>query len=342
MCTVEPTDDLKRAKEQPHEGPMTRPEATTQQTDDTFSALVSVVITCYNQGHFVDDAIGSVLGQTYSGFEIVVIDDGSTDHTAEVAARYPMIRYVHQRNVGLSAARNRGIRESRGAYIIFLDADDRLLPHAIEAGINALSQSPLCAFAFGSYRFIASDGSVVPEPEWEQEETDYRMLLRRNCIGMHATVMYRRSVFDQIGAFDTDLKACEDYELYLRIARQFPVCHHRFLVAEYRRHDSNMSNNAALMITAALAVIRLQKRHTRQNRDYKRAYGQGLRTFASYYAAQLCSQCWVQLGSPHTRRSAVSGFWVLCRCYPTGALRCIMASLVRRLARTQWKYGHSG
>ena len=90
--------------------------------------LVSVIITSYNQARFLSDAIESVLTQTYSQFEMVVVDDGSTDNASEVVARYPGVRYMRQDNQGLSAARNTGLRESNGAYLVFLDADDRLLP----------------------------------------------------------------------------------------------------------------------------------------------------------------------------------------------------------------------
>src|SRR5215212_9690625 len=92
--------------------------------------LVSVVIPCYNQAHFLSEAIESVLAQTHPNFEIIVVDDGSTDNTSEVAARYPGVRHIRQDNQGLAAARNTGLRESKGTCLVFLDADDRLLPNA--------------------------------------------------------------------------------------------------------------------------------------------------------------------------------------------------------------------
>src|SRR5579872_2171738 len=98
--------------------------------------LVSVVVVCYNQAHFLADAINSVLGQTYKNVEIIVVDDGSTDDTAATAQRFPGIRYIHQKNCGLSAARNTGLKASRGQYLVFLDGDDRLLPEAVSVGIE--------------------------------------------------------------------------------------------------------------------------------------------------------------------------------------------------------------
>src|SRR6266446_9539630 len=97
--------------------------------------LVSVVIPCYNQAHFLGEAIDSALAQTYPHLEIVVVDDGSTDNIAAVVARYPGVRYFRQENQGLAAARNTGLRHSVGERLVFLDADDRLMPGAIEVGL---------------------------------------------------------------------------------------------------------------------------------------------------------------------------------------------------------------
>jgi glycosyltransferase involved in cell wall biosynthesis len=102
--------------------------------------LVTVVIPCYNQAHFLGEAIESVLEQTYPHYEIVVVDDGATDNTSEVASRYPgKVRLIRQENRGLSGARNTGIRHSEGEYMVFLDADDRLLPEALERALSAFT-----------------------------------------------------------------------------------------------------------------------------------------------------------------------------------------------------------
>jgi glycosyltransferase involved in cell wall biosynthesis len=123
--------------------------------------LVSVVIPCYNQAHFLGEAIESVLAQRHPRLEVIVVDDGSPDDTSEVAARYPGVRCVRQENQGLSAARNAGLRHSGGEYVVFLDADDRLLPEAIEAGLRGFEAHPECAFVYGDYRVIATDGSFL-------------------------------------------------------------------------------------------------------------------------------------------------------------------------------------
>src|SRR5690348_130160 len=116
------------------------------------ATLVSVVITTYNHARFLGEAIESVLAQTVPPFEVIVVDDGSTDDPAAVVRRYPQLRLIRQRNQGLAAARNTGWRASGGSYLVFLDADDRLLPNALAANLRRLAEWPECAFAYGAYR----------------------------------------------------------------------------------------------------------------------------------------------------------------------------------------------
>lgn len=123
----------------PHELPLMNSESTD---------LVSVGISCYNHEHYINEAIRSVLAQTYPSFEIIVVDDGSTDKSCDVVRSFSEVKCVRQRNAGTPAAtRNRGLQESRGDYVVFLDGDDRLLPDALEIGRRHLREHPDCAFA---------------------------------------------------------------------------------------------------------------------------------------------------------------------------------------------------
>src|SRR5713226_1517108 len=213
--------------------------------------FVSVVIVCYNQAHYLGEAIESALGQSHCPLEVLVVDDGSIDHTPEVAAAYPAVRYIRQMNRGLSAARNAGLHFCTGEYVLFLDADDRLLPHAVQAGVDCFFGSPEAAFVFGGYRNIFSDGSPAPtSPRQLVASRHYWHLLQGNFIGMHATVLYRRSALEGSGGFDESLRACEDYELYLRLTQRMPVRAHGETIAEYRQHDTNMSKDYAFMLKA--------------------------------------------------------------------------------------------
>ena len=254
--------------------------------------LVSVVIPCYEQARFLSEAIESVLAQTYPHFEVVVVDDGSADNASEVAARYPGVRCVRQENRGLAEARNTGIRRTNGSFMVFLDADDRLLPDALEAGLGCFEEHPECALVYGHYRPITADGSFLAE--WAQQRVEhdhYLALLKGNYIVMHATVMYRREVFDSVGGFDTSLKACEDYDLYLRIARNFPICFHDKVVAEYHQHGANMSyGDPELMLKSAGSALRSQWKYVKGNKRYEEAYKAGMRSWCDSYSKALASE----------------------------------------------------
>ncbi len=247
-------------------------------------ALVSVVIPCFNHARFLAEAIASALAQTYAPVEIVVVDDGSTDDTAAVAARFPGVRYVHQENRGLAAARNTGLRESRGGYLVFLDADDRLLPRALEAGMQRLEPSPACAFVSGHFRYVDSDGVLESEDVRPSIPADpYLAFLRGNYIGMHATVLYRRAPHEAARGFDVSLPACEDYDLYLRLAAEFPVLRHDEVVADYRQHAGNMSRDLTLMLPTVLAVLRRQWPRARRSAVHRRGYRAGRRAWQLHY-----------------------------------------------------------
>jgi glycosyltransferase involved in cell wall biosynthesis len=235
--------------------------------------LVSVIIPCYNYAQYLGEAIGSVLSQTYPHVEIIVVDDGSVDDTRDVATRFRGVRYIYQRNQGLSAARNTGLRESRGAFIGFLDADDRLMPDALRIGVEYLYAHPDCAFVSGQVGLIAEDGSLLSTPqETVPGAYHYAELLRHNYIWTLAAVVYRRFVFASIGGFDTSLAACEDYDVSLRIAREFPVGCHGEAVAEYRQHGSNMTRNTAKMMASVFTVLRSQRSFIGGDRSRRWAY----------------------------------------------------------------------
>src|SRR5438552_13649007 len=223
------------------------------------SGLVSVIIPCYNQAHFLHEAIESVLAQTYSNREIIVVNDGSTDSTAEVAGRYSAVRHIYQENAGPSAARNTGLKQTSSEYLVFLDADDRLLPEALEMGVDCLRQHPECAFASGFCRLIVADGSLLGKPEQLCIARDhYLEFLRRNYIWCPSSVIYRRSVLETVKGFNTSLGRAEDYDLFLRITKDHPIfCHSQF-VADYRLHNSSRSADHAAMLRDTLKALNAQ------------------------------------------------------------------------------------
>jgi glycosyltransferase involved in cell wall biosynthesis len=255
---------------------------------------VSVVVPCYNQARFLGEAIESVLSQGYTDFEIIVVDDGSKDGTQEVAAGYAKensrVRLISQENRGLAAARNRGLAEARGEYVVFLDSDDRLVGGALEVGVRELEAHPECAFVSGICRKITADGSVVPG--WEQFRVmdDPYLELLRSCPVYVPAVMYRRSVFDAVGGFDTSYRAAEDYDLYYRILESFPVYCHDTLVAEIRRHEANMTRDRTLMLKYNMAALRTQRKRVKEDARYKQAYRAGERLWRDWHGAPVVNQ----------------------------------------------------
>lgn len=252
--------------------------------------LVSVIVPCYGQAPYLEEAIESVLAQTYAQVEVVVVDDGSPDNAARIAARFPGVRCVRQPNQGLAGARNTGIRESEGELLVFLDADDRLLPRALEAGIAELRTHPEAAFAFGRYRRIGADGARLGDDEQPRPDTDpYAVFLRYNYAGIPADGIYRRSALEAVENFDEGLPGAEDYDLGLRLSREFAVRPHEQFVAEYRVHAEGMSQNAAAMLTMTRRVLRRQRKAARK-RGLRQEYREGHRFWRRYYGDPLAAR----------------------------------------------------
>lgn len=246
-----------------------------------------MVIPTHDHAHYLGEAIASALNQVDARNEVIVVDDGSADDPAAVVDRYPGVTLIRQPNSGLAAARNTGWRSAKGEFVVFLDADDRLTPKALRTNLETFAACPKCGFVYGGYGFIDSAGNplgqvylskVGPDPYWN--------FLRGNVIGMHGTVMYRRRILEQSGGFDPSLRACEDYDLYLRISRTHPVAFSTGTLAEYRLHDTNMSRNPPFMLHWALAVLGKQRSEIVDNPTYKTAYRAGRRGWCRYYLKQ--------------------------------------------------------
>lgn len=228
--------------------------------------LVSVIIPCFKQAHYLDHAIRSVLAQTYRRYEIIVVDDGSPDNTSGVAARYAGVRCLRQQNSGLSAARNAGLHASEGDYVVFLDADDCLLPDALETGAKNLDALPECAFVYGFCTLIDHNGSPLPTPHQTAiEQNHYRTLLEGNYIWTPGTAMFRRSILTRLAGFDTLLvNGCEDWDIYIRIAKFYSIHCHSQVMLQYRKHSASMSGNRYRMFQAINDVYR---KHLREVKD---------------------------------------------------------------------------
>lgn len=289
--------------------------------------LVSIVIPCFNQAAYLPASIGSALAQTHRPLEIVVVDDGSADDTAGVASRYDDVMCIRQTNRGLAHARNAGLAACRGAFVVCLDADDRLDPRAVERGLRALAARPDAGLAFGRPRVIDASGALMftaPPVALETVAGDgYAALLGSNVIWNPAVALIRRDVLDAVGGFDPGVHASADYDLYLRIARRFPLAAHGDVVADYRHHGTAMSRNAAVMLRTTLAVHRRQQRYARHDPARLRAYREGRRYWQRFFGDQLIDEIRAHL--------ARGSYW------PAGRGLCTMAWHAPR--RLVWHVG---
>jgi len=286
---------------------------------DSCNSLVTVIITCYNQAHFLGEAIESALRQTCQPREVLVVDDGSTDATPEVVSRYPRVRYIRQKNQGVVAARNRGLRESQGEYLVYLDGDDRLVPDALEVGLRHFGLHPEAAFVSGHCRFINAAGA--PIPTWPQKRVDgdhYLEMLRGCYIWMPAKVMFRRAALEAVAGFDSSADHSGDYDLYLKLTREYPVVSHGQVVAEYRFHDANNFRRSAMMLRSALGVLRRQRGYVKDDARREEAYRAGLKNLQDFYGEKLVEDIRAHVRARDDWREISVGVITLLRYYPRG------------------------
>jgi glycosyltransferase involved in cell wall biosynthesis len=188
-------------------------------------AAVSVIIPTFNRAHQIARAVASVLYQTFTDYEILVIDDGSEDATSEALKPFrSQVRCItHSRNSGVSAARNTGIRESHSPLIAFLDSDDYWLPDKLAAQISFFSGHPDAVACQTEERWIRRGVRVNPmkkhlKPSGEIFEPSLKL-----CVVSPSAVVVKRSLLEEVGLFDEDFPVCEDYDLWLRISWKYPV-----------------------------------------------------------------------------------------------------------------------
>ena len=186
--------------------------------------LVSVIVPTYNRGWILREAIDSILEQDFSDFELMVVDDGSTDNTPDILNAYVRdIRVLRQSNQGVSAARNRGIKASSGQLVTFLDSDDLWLPHKLGAQVDFFTTRPDAMICQTEEQWIRNGIRVNPKMRHHKFSG---MIFERSlelCLVSPSAVMLRRILFESVGMFDESLPACEDYDLWLRISCRYPV-----------------------------------------------------------------------------------------------------------------------
>lgn len=225
---------------------------------------VSVVIPAYNAAWCVGRAIESVLAQQFRDFELLVVDDGSTDGTAAVLARYgDAIRVVRQPNGGLSNARNAGIRESRGEFVAFLDADDWWLPEKLGRQIALMRERPELGFISTAARVEDPEGRLLNVwacAKWEGSFLVHLFGSNAGVAGSGSAVVARRALFRLVGGFDETLRSLEDIDMWMRLGTVADyACIEEPLAVILKRPDS-MSRNLEAMRESAIRVMQ-KNRH---------------------------------------------------------------------------------
>jgi glycosyltransferase involved in cell wall biosynthesis len=271
----------------------------------------SVIIPAYNAEAYLGEAIESVQAQTCSDWELIVVDDGSTDGTHALACRYARsdsrIRVVRQQNAGQPAARNFGFTfaEKEAQYLSFLDADDAWEPGALERLIGALEEQPNRRAAHGLSRFIDSRGQSWRPGEAESytrqrqailgqklvawppdRPTTFANMAYRNYIWTPGQALLRRSAFEAAGPFDGEIRGCEDWDMWLRICRQGDIAFLDQVVLRYRRHETNTSKRDALMRTSELVMRRKLLASAQLSAAQRRTVLSGYRCFERHKCKQ--------------------------------------------------------
>lgn len=204
---------------------------------------VSVIIPTFNRAHTLPRAVDSVLSQTHQADAVIVVDDGSTDKTAEtVAKRYPRVRYIYQENHGVSAARNTGITRTDSDWLALLDSDDEWLPEKLERQMTALNEDKAMRICHTDEIWIRNGKRVNPMKKHAKSGG----WIFENCLPLccvsPSSVVIHRSVFDEVGLFDDSFPTCEDYDLWLRIAAHYPFLYlEEKLLVKYGGHEDQLS-----------------------------------------------------------------------------------------------------
>jgi glycosyltransferase involved in cell wall biosynthesis len=266
-------------------------------------ATVDVIIPAFNAASYLPAALESVGSQTFDDWQILLVDDGSTDNTAEVVAPFihrfgPKLRYIKQENRGMSAARNAAIRASTSEFIALLDADDEWMPCRLSDSIEALAARPKAGISYGLITYMDSEGRPLKTFDGNVGHAEGRIapyIYMREVELPCVTITIRRACVDEVGLFDETMRSTEDRDLWLRIALRYEVAFIPKVLAYYRTSPGSISTNAQRMFDAQLQFIRkhygsegcgLLPRQISRARAYKQR-AEALRTQGQPWAALM-------------------------------------------------------
>lgn len=223
--------------------------------DNVPDPLVTVYVTSYNYGRYIRQAIDSVLVQTLQDFELIIIDDGSTDDSRSIIETYtghPKIRPIFQQNKGLNVTNNIALRAARGRYIMRLDADDWLDPHAIEVLSNLLERNSKVGLVFPDYYLVDAEGNVTEQVR--RHDFDVVTLFDQPAHG--ACTMIRCECLREIGGYDESFRCQDGYDLWIRFIEHFEVRNVNLPLFFYRQHGSSLTRNEERILATRSEIVR--------------------------------------------------------------------------------------
>jgi glycosyltransferase involved in cell wall biosynthesis len=213
--------------------------------------LIDIIIPTYNRSNLVERAINSVLTQSFQGFNLYVVDDGSTDDTETILQKYsqhPLVHLLKQENKGVSAARNLGIRHSQADWLAFLDSDDEWLPQKLENQITFIAQNPDCRFIHSNEMWIRNGIRVNAPKKFDKSNNEIFKRSLETCLISPSTVMMKRELCLEHGCFDESLVICEDYDLWLKVlAREEVGFISQELIKKHGGHEDQLSTRYLAM-----------------------------------------------------------------------------------------------
>ena len=289
---------------------------------------VTVVIPCFNQACFLRAAVASVRAQRYRHVDCIVVDDGSTDDTGAIASGLG-VRVVQQRNRGLSEARNAGLAAARSDLVVFLDADDELLPDAVAAGAEVLARDAAAAAVVGRCQVMDAAGSPLPALHHPIDTSRlYEEWLSRNFVWTPGAAMFRRQALEQIGGFPPGLGPAADYAVYLRLARAGRMRAIARDLVRYRQHGASMSRDPALMMRATLAVLDVERRDAPAS--LRTLIDRGRKCWCEWYGEQVVSRLRTDWHAGRRGRAQLSAAATLLHC-PSVVVRHVRRKAARIL-----------
>jgi len=255
--------------------------------------LVSIIVPNYNYGRFISETLRSILRQTFTDYEVIVIDDGSTDNSRDVVDHMASdfgerLTYIYQNNQGVSAARNKGIKTARGQYIAFIDADDIWLIDTLGKLVNFLENNPNISMVYGNTEFF--DSSTYKSLGFDHGNNSLKIPYTGKCIDQLfirgnfipiMTTLTRREVFNSIGFFDVRFRVGEDLDMWLRLTASYEIGYINEVLCRVRRHGNNLTFN--YLEDIKVEIIRTRK-VLRMNPRLKEFLGEDIITKKWYLA----------------------------------------------------------